>query len=64
MVIKVLFLLLRLFFHTTIHLYLDNHDYRKISTKTLIYYVCEFINWIFFMHTYRGSYFYSSGFLC
>jgi hypothetical protein len=35
-------------FHTIICLYIDNHDYRKISTKTLIYYVCEFINWIFF----------------
>jgi hypothetical protein len=35
-------------FHTIICFYLDNHDYRKISAKTLIYYVCEFINWIFF----------------
>jgi hypothetical protein len=51
-------------FHIIIRMYLDNHVYRKISAKTLIYYVCEFINWIFFMHTYRGSYSYTLSFLC
>jgi hypothetical protein len=50
--------------HTTISMYLDNHDYRKIFAKTPIYYVCEFINCIFSMHTYRGSYSYSLSFLC
>jgi hypothetical protein len=48
--------------HTTISMYLDNHDNRKVSAKTLIYYVCEFMNWIFSMHTYRGSYSYSLSF--
>jgi hypothetical protein len=42
-------------FHIIIRIYLDNHDYRKISANTLIYYVCEFFNWIFFIHTYRGA---------
>jgi hypothetical protein len=48
--------------HTNISMYLDNHDCRKVSTKTLIYYECEFMNWIFSMHTYRGSYSYSLSF--
>jgi hypothetical protein len=51
-------------FHIIIRMYLDNRIYRKISVKPLIYYVCEFINWIFFMHTYRGSYSYTLSFLC
>jgi hypothetical protein len=29
---------------------LDNHVCRKISTKTLIYYVCEVFNWIYHAH--------------
>jgi hypothetical protein len=31
-------------FHIIIRIYLDNHDYRKISAKTLVYYMCELFN--------------------
>jgi hypothetical protein len=30
--------------------YLDNHDCRKISAKTLIYYVCKIFNWMYYAH--------------
>jgi hypothetical protein len=34
----------------TILVYLNNHDCRKISAKTPIYYVCEIFNWIYHAH--------------